>query len=90
MCEQLQLDELYAVLRDAQNGEISEDEAIQRLERSPYGCGRPWTQSKLLLVIDVGTRTWRWPARGASGVERLAPGAYRCVDRWTQGLRHGF
>jgi IS1 family transposase len=56
--EQLQLDELYAVLRDLKAGEIGEDEAIQRLERSPYWV---WTamdpQSKLLLVIDVGTRT---------------------------------
>jgi hypothetical protein len=32
---QLQLDELYAVLRDLKAGEIGEDEAIQRLERSP-------------------------------------------------------
>jgi hypothetical protein len=34
--EQLQLDELYAVLRDLKAGEISHDEAIRRLERSPY------------------------------------------------------
>jgi IS1 family transposase len=54
---QLQLDELYAVLRDLKAGAISDDEAIERLERSPYWV---WTamdpQSKLLLVIDVGTR----------------------------------
>ena len=31
--EQLQLDELYAVLRDLQAGTISDDEAIERLER---------------------------------------------------------
>src|SRR5919198_6079999 len=52
---QLQLDELYAVLREVQSGEISEDEAIQRLARSPSWV---WTamdpESKLLLVIDVG------------------------------------
>ena len=56
--EQLQLDELYAVLRDFKAGEISEGEAIRRLERSPYWV---WTAmdptSKLLLVIDVGSRT---------------------------------
>jgi transposase-like protein/IS1 family transposase len=56
--EQLQLDELYAVLRDLNAGLISDDEAIERLERSPYWV---WTaidpKSKLLLVIDVGTRT---------------------------------
>jgi IS1 family transposase/transposase-like protein len=56
--EQLQLDELYAVLRDLNAGLISDDEAIERLERSPYWV---WTaidpKSKLLLGIDVGTRT---------------------------------
>jgi IS1 family transposase len=56
--KQLQLDELYAVLRGVKEGEISEDEAIKRLERSPSWV---WTamdpESKLLVVIDVGTRT---------------------------------
>src|SRR6266705_6133097 len=56
--EQLQLDELYVVLRALKAGEIGEDEAMQRLERSPSWV---WTamapESKLLLVIEVGTRT---------------------------------
>jgi transposase-like protein/IS1 family transposase len=56
--EQLQLDELYAVLRDLNAGLISDDEAIERLERSPSWV---WTardpKSKPLLVVDVGTRT---------------------------------
>jgi len=56
--KQLQLDELYAMLREVKSGEISEDEAIKRLERSSLWV---WTamdpESKLLLVIDVGTRT---------------------------------
>src|SRR5262249_34534040 len=56
--EQLQLDELYAVLRDFKAGAISEDEAMERLERSPDWV---WTamdsKSKLLVVVDVGTRT---------------------------------
>jgi hypothetical protein len=34
--EQVQLDELYAVLRALKAGAISDDEAMQRLERSPY------------------------------------------------------
>jgi transposase-like protein len=55
---QVQLDELYAVLRAVQAGELSENEAIKRLERSPCWV---WTamdpESKLLLVIDVGTRS---------------------------------
>jgi len=56
--EQLQLDELYAVLRELKAGAISDDEAIKRLERSPSWV---WTAmdptSQLLVVIDVGTRT---------------------------------
>jgi hypothetical protein len=55
---QLQLDELYAVLREVKAGEIRDDEAVERLERSPYWV---WTamdpESKLLVVVDVGTRT---------------------------------
>jgi hypothetical protein len=68
--EQLQLDELYAVLRELKAGEISDDEAIKRLERSPYWV---WTamdpKSKLLLVVDVGTRTL---AMAQSVVHQLA------------------
>jgi hypothetical protein len=66
--KQLQLDELYAVLRDVKNGELSEDEAIKRLERSPHWV---WTaidpESKLLLVIDVGSpHLGDGPMHGAS------------------------
>ena len=47
--EQLQLDELYAVLRALKAGEISEDAAIKRLERSPYWVGTVMDpRSKLL------------------------------------------
>src|SRR5215471_16025107 len=53
--EQLQLDELYAVLRAFKTGEINEDQAMKRLERSPSWV---WTaldpKSKLLVVVDVG------------------------------------
>jgi hypothetical protein len=56
--EQLQLDEVYAVLRDVKAGEISDDEALRRLERSPSWV---WTTmdptSKLLVGVDVGNRT---------------------------------
>jgi hypothetical protein len=56
--EQLQLDELYAVLRDFKAGAISDEEAIKRLERTPAWV---WTamdpKSKLLVVVDVGSRT---------------------------------
>src|SRR4029434_2199702 len=54
--EQLQLDELYAVLRDLKAGAISDNEAIERLERSRNWV---WTamdpKSKLLVVVEVGT-----------------------------------
>ena len=55
---QLQLDELYAVIRDLKGGAISEADALERLELS-----RPWVWtaidpvSKLILAIEVGPRT---------------------------------
>jgi IS1 family transposase len=85
--EQLQLDELYAVLRELKAGEISEDEAIKRLERSPYWV---WTvmdpKSKLLVVVDVGTRTLAMAQRVVHQVTRmLAPG---CVPLFlTDGFK---
>src|SRR5437763_2678936 len=74
--EQLQLDELYAVLRGLKAGEISDAEAIKRLERSPDWV---WTAmdptSKLLVVVDVGSRTLAMAQRVVHQVtEVLAPG----------------
>ena len=55
---QVQLDELFALLSAVKDGEVSEAEAIERLERSPRWV---WVamdpESKLLLAIDVGDRT---------------------------------
>jgi IS1 family transposase len=85
--EQLQLDELYAVLRDRKAGEISDEEALKRLERSPYWV---WTamdpQSKLLVVVDVGSRTLAMAQRVVHQVtEVVAPG---CVPLFlTDGLK---
>jgi len=85
--EQLQLDELYAVLRDLKAGEINSDEAIGRLERSPSWV---WTAmdptSKLLLVVDVGSRTLAMAQRVVHQVTRvLAPA---CVPLClTDGLK---
>jgi hypothetical protein len=85
--EQLQLDELYAVLRAFKAGEINDDEAIERLERSPSWV---WTvmdpQSKLLVVVDVGCRTLAMAQRVVHQVSRvLAPG---CVPLFlTDGLK---
>jgi IS1 family transposase len=56
--QQVQLDELYAVLSAVKDGKMREDEAIHRLSRSPHWV---WTaidpQSKLLLAIAIGPRT---------------------------------
>jgi IS1 family transposase len=55
---QVQLDELFALLSAVKAGEVSEAEAIARLERSPrwvWGAMDP--ESKLLRAIDVGNRT---------------------------------
>jgi len=56
--QQVQLDELFALLSAVKDGEVSEVEAIERLERSPQWV---WVamdpESKLLLAIDVGNRT---------------------------------
>jgi IS1 family transposase len=85
--EQLQLDELYAVLRARKAGEISDEEAIKRLERSPYWV---WTAmdptSKLLVVVDVGSRTVAMAQRVVHQlVEVLAPG---CVPLFlTDGFK---
>jgi IS1 family transposase/transposase-like protein len=55
---QVQLDELYAVLRAVRDGDISAAEAIERLSCSPHWV---WTaidpETKLLLNIQVGDRT---------------------------------
>jgi IS1 family transposase len=85
--EQLQLDELYAVLRERKAGEISDEAAIKRLERSPYWV---WTamapKSKLLVVVDVGSRTLAMAQRVVHQVTAmLAPG---CAPLFlTDGLK---
>ena len=85
--EQLQLDELYAVLRKRKAGEISDEATIKRLERSPSWV---WTamdpKSKLLVVVDVGSRTLAMAQRVVHQVTAmLAPG---CVPLFlTDGLK---
>ncbi len=55
---QVQLDELYAVLSAVRDGDMGEAEAIERLSRSPHWV---WTaidpESKLLLSVQGGDRT---------------------------------
>jgi IS1 family transposase len=85
--QQVQRDELYAVLRAVKAGAISDEDAIKRLERSPYWV---WTamdpQSKLLVVVDVGSRTLAMAQRVVHQVtEVVAPG---CVPLFlTDGLK---
>jgi len=85
--KQLQLDELYAVLREVKAGDLSADEAIKRLERSPSWV---WTaldpENKLLLVVDVGTRSLEMAQRVVHHlVQVLAPG---CMPLFlTDGFR---
>jgi IS1 family transposase len=91
LCEvhvrQVQLDELYTVLRAVKAGNLSEAEALKRLERSPSWV---WTamdpESKLLLVIDVGPRTLAMAQRVVHQlVQRLAP---NCVPLFlTDGFK---
>jgi hypothetical protein len=85
--EQLQLDEVYAVLRDLKAGAISDDEAMKRLERSPAWV---WTAmdptSKLLGVVDVGTRTLAMAQRVVHQLAQALAldGVPRCL---TDGLK---
>jgi IS1 family transposase len=72
---QVQLDELFALLSAVKDGEVSEADAIERLERSPQWV---WVavdpESKLLLAIDVGNRTLAMAQRFVHHVAQvLAP-----------------
>ncbi len=55
---QVQLDDLFALLSAVKDGEVTEAEAMQRLSRSPHWV---WVamdpESKLILTIHVGART---------------------------------
>jgi IS1 family transposase len=73
--QQVQLDELFALLSAVKDGEVSEPEAIARLERMAQWV---WVamdpESKLLLAIDVGNRTLAMAQRVVHQVAQvLAP-----------------
>jgi IS1 family transposase len=73
--QQLQLDELYAVLSAVKEGEITEAKAIKRLSRSPHWV---WVAidpvTKLLVALDVGERTQAMAQRFVHHVTQvLAP-----------------
>jgi hypothetical protein len=84
---QVPLAELYAVLSALKEGTVSEEEAIERLSRSPHWV---WVamdpERKLLLAIDAGDRTLAM-AQGFvhQVVQILAPG---CVPLFlTDGFK---
>jgi IS1 family transposase/transposase-like protein len=85
--EQVQMDELFALLSAVKAGEVTEAEAIQRLSRSPHWV---WVAMdpvcKLILAVDVGERTLAMAQRLVHRVTRvLAPG---CAPLFlTDGLR---
>jgi IS1 family transposase len=78
---QIQLDELYAVLSAVRDGDISEAEAVEQLSQSPRWV---WTaidpESKLLLSAQVGPRTLAMAQAVLHQIaQMLAPG---CVPRF--------
>jgi IS1 family transposase len=73
--EQVQMDELFALLSAVKDGEVSERQAIKRLSRSPHWV---WVAMdpvcKLILAVDVGERTLAMAQRLVHQVTRvLAP-----------------
>jgi IS1 family transposase/transposase-like protein len=73
--EQVQMDELFALLSAVKDGEVSEQQAIKRLSRSPHWV---WIAMdpvcKLILAVDVGDRTLAMAQRLVHQVtEVLAP-----------------
>jgi hypothetical protein len=56
--EQVQMDELFALLSAVKDGEVSERQALKRLSRSPHWV---WVAMdpvwKLIFAVDVGERT---------------------------------
>jgi IS1 family transposase len=85
--QQVQLDEVFALLSAVKAGAVSEAEAIERLERAPQWV---WVamdpESKVLLALDVGDRTLAMAQRFVHQVAQvLAPD---CAPLFlTDGLR---
>jgi transposase-like protein/IS1 family transposase len=70
--EQVQMDELFALLSAVEDGEVSEQQAIKRLSRSPHWV---WVAMdpvyKLILAVDVGDRTLAMAQRLVHQVTRV-------------------
>jgi hypothetical protein len=86
--EQVQMDERFAVLRAIKDGEVSEQQAIKRLSRSPSWVWAAMAPvGKLILAVDVGDRTLAMAQRLVHQVTRvLAP---HCAPLFlTDGFRN--
>src|SRR5213596_1018744 len=84
---QVQLDELFALLSAVKTGEVSAQEALTRLSRSPHWVWAAMDPvTKLLLTLDVGDRTLAMAQRVVHQVVQvLAPG---CMPLFlTDGLQ---
>jgi len=85
------LDELFALLSAVKAGEVTETEALERLERSPQWV---WValdpESKVVLAIDVGERTLALAQRVSTTWRRCWPRTVPAVaHRWFPGVSHG-
>ena len=74
---QVQLDELYALLRAVRDGEVSEATALTRLARSLAGSGWRLIRSQLLLAWTSGDRTLAMAQR--SSIRWAGVGARVCA-----------
>jgi hypothetical protein len=85
--DQVQLDELCALLSAVKTGQVSEAAALPRRSRSPHWVGGAIDPvTKLLLALDIGDRPLEMAQRLVHGVMAvLAPG---CVPLFlTDGLQ---
>jgi IS1 family transposase/transposase-like protein len=85
--EQVQMDELFAMLSAVKDGEVSEKQAIKRLSRSPHWV---WVAMdpvcKLILAVEVGHRTLAMAQRLVHQVTRVL--ASHCAPLFlTDGFR---
>ena len=90
--QQVQLDELFALLSAVQAGTVSAAEAIERLERSPQWVWAAMDpESQLLLALDVGERTRAMAQRVIHHVAQvLAPDLCPAVaHRWLSRVHDG-
>ena len=85
--DQVQMDELFALLSAVKEGEVTEAEAIKRLSHSPHWV---WVAMdpvcKLILAVDVGDRTLAMAQRLVHQVTQVL--AVECVPLFlTDGFR---